>query len=47
MFACGMFSALALAIAVRRRGLKLGSPPPWRAATAISRPIFENRFPRA
>ena len=37
----------AVAIAVRSRGLKLGSPPPWRAATAISRPIFENRFPRA
>src|SRR5271170_3781891 len=37
MFSAGMFSALAAAMAPRRRGLPSGSPPPWRAAMVISR----------
>src|SRR5215210_1546449 len=37
MFSPGMFTALAASIAVRRRGLPPGSPPPLRAATVISR----------
>ena len=34
---CGMFAALALRIAARKRGLPLGSEPPERAATVSSR----------
>ena len=30
----------------RSRGLKSSSPPPWRAATVISRMSFENIWPR-
>src|SRR5919112_5928488 len=37
MFSPGIFTALAASIAVRRRGLPPGSPPPLRAATVISR----------
>src|ERR671925_891337 len=37
MFSPGMLTALAASIAVRRRGLPPGSPPPLRAATVISR----------
>src|SRR5919107_2560747 len=37
MFSLGMLTALAASIAVRRRGLPPGSPPPLRAATVISR----------
>src|SRR5919112_2422046 len=40
MFSPGMFTALAASIAVRRRGLPPGSPPPLRAATVISRITF-------
>ena len=47
MFSAGMRWPLALSIAVRRRGLKSGSPPPSRAATAISRPSLEKSFPFA
>ena len=36
MLSWGMFCALAAAIAVRRRGLPSGSPPPIRAETVIS-----------
>jgi hypothetical protein len=36
----------ALSITRRRRGLPLGSPPPSRAAVAISRMIFVKIFPR-
>src|SRR5215213_722331 len=37
MFSPGMLTALAASIAVRRRGLPPGSPPPLLAATVISR----------
>src|SRR5215471_20995522 len=36
MLSAGMFSALAARIAVRRRGLESGSPPPPLAAIVIS-----------
>src|SRR5271169_3744593 len=36
MFSAGMFSALAAAMAPRRRGLPSGSPPPERAPMVIS-----------
>src|SRR5579864_2766548 len=36
MLSAGMFSALAAAIAVRKRGLVSGSPPPLLAAMVIS-----------
>src|SRR5215469_14257997 len=36
MLSAGMFSALAAAIAVRRRGFESGSPPPFLAAILIS-----------
>src|ERR1700761_1049377 len=36
MLSAGMFSALAAAMAERRRGLPSGSPPPERAAMVIS-----------
>src|SRR5947207_14802623 len=42
----GMFAALAARIAVRRRGLVFGSPPPMRAAMLISRMIRVNTRPR-
>src|SRR5947207_8323129 len=42
----GMFAALAARIAVRRRGLVFGSPPPMRAAMRISRMIRVNTRPR-
>src|SRR5262245_17798770 len=42
----GMFAAFADSIAALSRRLPLGSPPPCRAATVISRRIFENSFPR-
>src|SRR6478672_4008906 len=37
MFSPGIFTAFAASIAVRRRGLPPGSPPPLLAATVISR----------
>src|SRR5512143_3091589 len=36
MFSAGMLTDLASATMVRRRGFESGSPPPARAATAIS-----------
>src|SRR5581483_7343508 len=36
MLSAGMFSALAAAIAMRRRGFESGSPPPFFAAIEIS-----------
>src|SRR5690606_11890354 len=41
-----MFAASALPIAVRRRGLLPGSPPPVRAATEISRMSLVKILPR-
>src|SRR5579875_298570 len=46
MFSLGMFSALAAAIAARRRGLESGSPPPSRAAMVISRMSLVKILPR-
>src|SRR5215470_16569768 len=46
IFSCGMLASLADSIAALRRMLTLGSPPPLRAATVISRRIFEKSFPR-
>src|SRR5438067_9012246 len=46
MFSWGMLASLADSIAALRRMLILGSPPPPRAATVISRRIFEKSFPR-
>src|SRR2546426_8369596 len=46
MFSCGMFASLADSIAAFRRMLALGSPPPFLAATVISRRIFEKSLPR-
>src|SRR5260370_13063428 len=46
MFSLGMFSPLAARIAVRKRGLELGSPPPMRAAMEISRMILVKARPR-
>src|SRR5215470_1535750 len=46
MFSCGMLASLADSIAALRRMFTLGSPPPLRAATVISRRIFEKSFPR-
>src|SRR3989454_7550245 len=46
MLSCGMFASLADSMAALRRMLALGSPPPFLAATVISRRIFENSFPR-
>src|SRR6476646_4300366 len=37
IFSLGMFSFLPASIAVRRRGLEFGSPPPILAAIVISR----------
>src|SRR5271155_1525980 len=42
----GMFAPLAARIAVRRRGLEVGSPPPMRAAMLISRMMRVNTRPR-
>src|SRR5713226_6023616 len=42
----GMFSFFAARIAVRKRGLELGSPPPMRAAMEISRMILVKARPR-
>src|SRR5467141_5447418 len=41
-----MFAAFAARIAVRRRGLVFGSPPPMRAAMLISRMILVKTRPR-
>src|SRR5271168_1542794 len=41
-----MLAPLAAKIAVRRRGLELGSPPPMRAAMVISRMMRVNTRPR-
>src|SRR5258706_8747349 len=45
-FSPDMFAAFAARIAVRRRGLEFGSPPPMRAAMLISRMIRVNTRPR-
>src|SRR5580658_4804095 len=42
----GMFSFLAAEMAVRRRGLVTGSPPPMRAAMVSSRMILVKALPR-
>src|SRR5262245_47334041 len=47
MFDAGMLTDLAALMAVRRRGLASGSPPPWRAAMVISLMYLENTLPRA
>src|SRR5437667_483385 len=41
-----MFASLAISIAALRRMFALGSPPPFLAATVISRRIFEKSLPR-
>src|SRR5262245_52325885 len=46
MLSAGMFAARAASVAALSRRLPFGSPPPWRAATVISRRIFEKSFPR-
>src|SRR5438093_6570354 len=46
MFSWGMFASLADSTAALRRMFTLGSPPPFLAATVISRRIFEKSFPR-
>src|SRR2546421_12485053 len=46
MFSWGMFASLAISVAALRRMLALGSPPPFFAATVISRRIFEKSLPR-
>src|SRR5213592_1840733 len=46
MLSCGMFSALAASMAVRRRGLPAGSPPPCLAAMVISRITLVKAAPR-
>src|SRR6202521_418717 len=46
MLSLGIFSFLAARIAVRRRGLESGSPPPTRAAMVISRITFVKMRPR-
>src|SRR5919108_2640656 len=46
MFSAGMLAARAASIAALSRTLPFGSPPPFRAATVISRRIFEKSFPR-
>src|SRR5580698_10598966 len=46
MLSLGMFSFLPARIAVRRRGLELGSPPPTRAAMVISRITLVKARPR-
>src|SRR5262245_4481544 len=46
MLSAGMLAARAASVAALRRRLPFGSPPPLRAATVISRRIFEKSFPR-
>src|SRR5260221_9056972 len=46
MLSAGMFEALALSTAVRRRGLLSMSPPPMRAAIVISRMTLVKSLPR-
>src|SRR5947207_15385152 len=46
MFSAGMFSDLASAMMVRRRGFMSGSPPPARAATVSSLMIRVKILPR-
>src|SRR5437660_891211 len=46
MFSFGIFSFFAARIAVRKRGLEFGSPPPMRAAIVISRMIRVKTRPR-
>src|SRR5580658_8280692 len=46
MLSAGMFSALAAAMAERRRGLPSGSPPPERAAMVISLMMRVKILPR-
>src|SRR6185369_639609 len=46
MVSAGMLAALALSTASRRRGLAERSPPPWRAATMISRMTRVHTLPR-
>src|SRR6266478_844935 len=46
MFSCGMFASLADSMAAFRRMLALGSPPPFFAATVISRRMLEKSLPR-
>src|SRR5215475_8671602 len=46
MLSWGMFASLADSTAALRRMLTLASPPPFLAATVISRRIFEKSFPR-
>src|SRR5438874_2606950 len=46
MFSFGIFSFFAAKIAVRKRGLEFGSPPPMRAAMVISRMIRVKALPR-
>ena len=47
MLSAGMLTALAAAMAVRRRGFASGSPPRLRAAMVISLMNLEKTFPRA
>src|SRR4051794_4405739 len=46
MVSAGMLAALALSTASSSRGLALRSPPPWRAATMISRMTRVHTLPR-
>src|SRR6478609_5085085 len=46
MVSAGMLAALAFSTASRRRGLADRSPPPWRAATMISRMTRVHTLPR-
>src|SRR3954466_7669124 len=46
MVSAGMLAALALSTASRSRGLMPRSPPPWRAATMISRMTRVHTLPR-
>jgi hypothetical protein len=46
MLSLGMLAARALSTTSRRRGLAAGSPPPTRAAVAISRMILVKILPR-
>src|SRR2546428_9879016 len=46
MLSCGMFASLADTIVPSRRMWAWGSPPPFFAATVISRRILEKSLPR-
>src|SRR5438876_5041357 len=46
MLSAGMLAARADSVAAFRRRLPLGSPPPFLAATVISRRILEKSLPR-